>query len=405
MNGRHALLIVILLMLVLIGFSFNYLGYEATWHLWNIPTLMPPFTDLRLLPGGAESFRAGFNPIYDNPGDPLGRQFNYPFAWYVIFYTGVEQDDTIWIGALLAMGYLFCSWMFTSQISLPAAGLMTFVLFSPASMLAMERGNVDLFIFILCTLTLLLLETRTWLATAFLLTASFLKLFPIFGLAIFLRENRSRFWTVSLSLLALFLIYAILTYPNISASFAYTEKGSALSYGVNVIPLYIEKLFRSKQLFELLTPVSTLFGLALALFAFYSGGKSEALSVDQSRHLSAFRLGAMIYIGTFFIGNNWDYRLIFLLLTVPQLVEWSTRSPARKLARSTMVALMIACWYLVNAHLSDILGLDKNIVFFLDQASKWALFAGLCYFFLASSPDWLKLEVQKVFRFHKQQPA
>jgi hypothetical protein len=232
--------------------------------------------------------------------------------------------------------------------------------------------------------------------------ASFLKLFPIFGLAIFLRENRSRFWAISLSVFAIFLAYGVLTYSNISASFAYTEEGAVLSYGTNVIPLYMEQLFSSKQLFGLLTLIFSLVGLGLSLFAFYLGSKSDSVPVNESRHLSAFRLGAMIYAGTFFIGNNWDYRLIFLIFTVPQLVEWAKKSPARKPARWTMASLVIACWYLINLRIFGFLAMGEYIVYFLDQISKWGLFAGLCYLFLASAPDWLKMEIHKAFEARKQ---
>jgi hypothetical protein len=402
MHGRKALFIIVLLMLALIGLSFRFYGYENTWRLWNIPTLMPPFTDLRLLPGSAESFRAGFNPIHDNPGDPLGRHFNYPFAWYFIFYTGIQQDDTVWIGSLLALGYVFSTWIFARRIDIPSALLLAVILFSPASMLAVERGNVDLIIFILCALTLHFLENRPWLASVILMVASFLKLFPIFGLAIFLRENRSRFLAVSLSALAVFLIYAALTYANIAASFDYTEKGAELSYGVNVIPLYIERWSGSKQLFDLLTPIFSLVGLGLFLLAFYWGGRSRLLPVREPRHLSAFRLGAMIYVGTFLIGNNWDYRLIFLLFVVPQLVEWAIDSPSRKHARWTIVSLVIACWYLIGLSIFSLVSNGGSIAYLLDQLAKWGLFAGLCYFFFASAPDWLKEEIQKAFAFRRR---
>jgi hypothetical protein len=405
MTGRKVLLIIILLALAMIGLSFRLYGYENTWHLWNIPTLMPAFTDLRLLPGSAESYRAGFNPIYDNPGDPLGRHFNYPFAWYFVFYTGIKQEDTIWIGGLLALGYLLCSWVFSRRVGPVAACLMAIVLFSPASMLAVERGNVDLFIFILCTLALLFLESRTWAAVVILMIASFLKLFPIFGLVIFLFENRTRFWKILLFALVIFLGYAVLTYSNISASFAYTEKGAELSYGVNVIPLYLEQQLHSKQLFNLLTPIFSFAGLGLCLFAFYLGSKSGPLDVTESRHLAAYRLGAMTYIGTFFIGNNWDYRLIFLLFAVPQLVEWATESPVRKSARWTLLSIVIACWYLIYLDVFDVLPIGRSIAYFLDQTVKWGLFTGLCYFFLASAPEWLRMEVRKVFEMRKQKLA
>ena len=145
-------------MLTLVGLSFRFYGYEAAWRLWNVPAAMPPFIDLRILPGSAESFRQGFDPVEQNPGDPLGRHFNLGKIWYLVFYTGIKQEDTLWLGILLALGFLFCVWVFPRRLDLVAAGLLALVLFSPSTMLAIERGNVDLFIFILCTVAFTLLE-------------------------------------------------------------------------------------------------------------------------------------------------------------------------------------------------------------------------------------------------------
>ena len=47
--------------------------------------------------------------------------------------------------------------------------------------------------------------------------------------------------------------------------------------------------------------------------------------------LVGFHAGALIYLGTFAVANNFDYRLVFLLLTLPQLVEW-VRTPAHRLS-------------------------------------------------------------------------
>jgi hypothetical protein len=401
LNGRKVLLVCIVLMQVFAGISFRFYGYENTWRLWNIPTLMPPFSDLRVLPGGAESFRAGFNPIHNNPGDPLDRPFNLPFAWYFVFYTGIGQDDTIWIGIVLALGYLFCTWVFLRPIGLLAACLTVIILFSPASMLAVERGNVDLFIFMLCTLALLFLENHVWPAAMTLMAATFLKLFPIFGLAMFVHESPSNFRAISVSAVSAFLAYAVLTYPNTVAAFAGTENGSELSYGVNVIPLYMQRIFGSEQLFILLTLILPLAALGLCLFAFFLGSQSVSMPASESRHLSAFRLGALIYVGTFFLGNNWDYRLIFLLFTIPQLVEWAYESPAKKPARWTIASLAIGCWYLIDLRVLGLLSFGGYIAFILDQVSKWVLFTGLCYLFLASAPDWLKIDIQKSLTPHK----
>ncbi len=388
MTGRKILLIIIIFMVALVGLSFRFYGYEATWRLWNIPTLMPPFTDLRLLPGSAESFRQGFDPIYQNPGDPLGRHFNYPRAWYFVFYTGIKQDDTIWIGTLLALGFLFCVWFLPRRLDLASAGLLALILFSPSTMLCLERGNVDLFIFILCTLALLTLENSVWLSAGILMLAVILKLFPIFGFGVFLREVRSRFWLISLSAFALLLVYAALTYSNIAASFAYTEKGGDWSYGVNVVALQLRPFLASEKIYSLLTFTSFLLALGLMTFGLLSGSRSESLLVDDARHLAAFRLGALIYIGTFFLGNNWDYRLIFLLFVIPQLFAWTSSSRA---ARWTLVALILSCWYLVTFRI-----LGNEPAYILDQIAKWSLFTGLIYLFFRSSPEWLKTELSEV---------
>lgn len=389
MTGRKFLLIIIIVMAALVGLSFRFYGYEATWRLWNIPARMPPFADLRLLPGSAESFRQGFDPIHQNPGDPLGRHFNYPRAWYLVFYTGINQDDTIWIGTLLALGFLFCVWIFPRRLDLASAGLLALILFSPSTMLCLERGNVDLLIFILCALALLALENSAWLSAGLLMLAVFLKLFPIFGFGIFLREVRSRFWMISLSAFALLLVYAALTYSNIAASFSYTEKGGDWSYGVNVAALHLRPFLAFGKTYRLITFTSFLLALGLTIFGLFRGSRSVSLPADDSRHLAAFRLGALIYIGTFFLGNNWDYRLIFLLFVIPQLFTWASSSRA---ARWTLAALILSCWYLVTLRI-----FGNELAYALDQFSKWGLFAGLVYLFFRSSPDWLKTELRTVF--------
>ena len=401
MTGQKLLLIIIIVMLTLVGLSFRFYGYEATWRLWNIPTLMPPFTDLRLLPGSAESFREGFDPIYKNPGDPLGRHFNYPRAWYLVFYTGIQQDDTIWIGTLLALGFLFCVWIFPRHLDLVSAGLLALILFSPSTMLCLERGNVDLFIFILCTLALLALENSIWLSAGILMLAVILKLFPIFGFGIFLREVRSRFWAISLSAFALLLVYAALTYSNIAASFAYTEKGGDWSYGVNVVALQLRPFLSSEKMYSLLTFTLFLLALGLTVFGLFRGSRSKLLPTEDSRQFAAFRLGALVYIGTFFLGNNWDYRLIFLLFTVPQLYTWTSAS---RVVRWTLAALILSCWYLITLKIFGWLPYGIEFAYILDQISKWGLFAGLLFLFIRSAPDWLRIELMTVITRRVSKP-
>jgi hypothetical protein len=81
-------------------------------------------------------------------------------------------------------------------------------------------------------------------------------------------------------------------------------------------------------------------------------------------------LGAGIYAGTFLLGNNWDYRLIFLLFTVPQLAEWTRQKNGffTTLARITLGALIVSCWYLVLVKWFSIFKYGHPLAYLLDES-------------------------------------
>ena len=134
---------------------FKSYGYTQTWELWKVPTESPPFSDFRLIPGSAETFRMGIEPSVRNPGDPHKRKFNYPTFWRLFFYTGITQADTIWISILMIMLFFAGVFLFPKNLRISDAIWMLLIVFSPASMLLYERGNVDLIIFFLCVATVL----------------------------------------------------------------------------------------------------------------------------------------------------------------------------------------------------------------------------------------------------------
>jgi len=62
---------------------------------------------------------------------------------------------------------------------------------------------------------------------------------------------------------------------------------------------------------------------AVAVVSFRNG--REFCSIDISVAGTAFIFGAGIYCGTYLLGTNFVYRLMFLLLCVPQLLDWQGR--------------------------------------------------------------------------------
>ena len=58
-----------------------------------------------MVTASAESYAEGFDPAYDNPFDPEQRYFNYTRIWYILLGSGIDLQDTLWIGALLVFGF------------------------------------------------------------------------------------------------------------------------------------------------------------------------------------------------------------------------------------------------------------------------------------------------------------
>ena len=51
-----------------------------------------------------------------------------------------------------------------------------------------------------------------------------------------------------------------------------------------------------------------------------------------------FLVGAYVYVGTFFLSSNWDYRLIFLMLCVPYLMSLDDRYLRSLISVSLIIA-------------------------------------------------------------------
>ena len=59
-----------------------------------------------------------------------------------------------------------------------------------------------------------------------------------------------------------------------------------------------------------------------------------------------FLAGAGIYVGSFALTYNFNYRLVFLVLTLPLLLRWSKqRTPLVPWPRLGLTLLVVALWF------------------------------------------------------------
>jgi hypothetical protein len=413
-KGKSLLIAGIVLMWAVLGVLFINYGYEETWQLWGVPTEMPPFKDFRLIPGSAESFRNGFEPSIKNPGDPNGRIFNYPAFWRLFFYTNITQDDTIWISVLMLMLFFISAILFPQKLSALGAVLMLFILFSPASMLLYERGNADLIVFFICALIILALGYSSHLAWGLILFGAVVKMFPFFGITVLLKESKRKFYLLLAAGIVFMVVYSLLTFQSQSAAWNTTMRGDGISYGSFVLITrlgdYLQTLYPGvlpfggwQVLFEALALALILLGVILGI------RRPNPLETVHERHLAAFRMGASIYVGTFLLGNNWDYRLAFLVLVIPQLSEWLclNRKGQRAVVIGVMLAVILSCWHFYVQFDAPFIPLKDpaNRSFVVDEFINWLLLLGFAYLLAASFPDWLRQDLQKFLGMAKTKPA
>lgn len=405
-KGKSLLIAGIILMWVLLGILFRQYGYYETWELWNVPTHPPVFRDFLLIPGSAESFRNGFEPTIENPYDVGQRNFNYPAFWRLFFYTNISADDTVWIVLLLLILYFISAMLFPQKVTVPGAVLMLLVLFSPASMLLYERGNADLFVFFICAMIVLASgHSANWTA-ALIIFGAIVKMFPLLGVSVLLKEPKQRFWRLAVACVLFMLVYGLLTIRSQDAAWNTTMRGDGISYGSFVLITRLGDYLR-----ELLPGFLSVRGWevafeALALVLILSAGvlavrDPHALTASHERNLAAYRMGASIYVGTFLLGNNWDYRLAFLVFAVPQLADW-LRLKNRKqqvIVIVTVIAVLLSSWHFMLMFDLPFIPLKDpvNRIFIIDEIINWLLVPGFTYLLAASFPDWLRQDLQKLF--------
>lgn len=383
--------------LAIIGLCMYFYGYENTWRLWNIPVFKSPFLDIQLITGTAESLEKGFDPTIYNPYDPGHRIFNYPRIWYIFLNLGIGRRAAIPLAIASLVLFFITLAVFPKPRDKLSIVLLTLVTFSAALMLSYERANVDLVFFSSTVIALMLLEISAPASFLVMILSILFKIFPVFAIGMYLDKRKSKLTLYALGAIAFTALYFALTWQNMKHVFSTTQKGKDLSYGLKVALDYLEATM------GITSPILSIIPYALAfvllILAIYFGFKQRSQLVDiDLRHLRAFWAGAGIYVGTFLLGNSWDYRFMFTLLTVPALAEWIQQKGGGtiKIARITVTVLLISCWYLVLQKWLGTTNSAYNVMFAIDEIANWMLCFGLTFLFIASLPQWLIDEIRNI---------
>jgi hypothetical protein len=357
------------LVVYFVGVAIPHLLWGAdVWRFLGVPTGPSPFFDTRNLTSALDCRRLGYDPLRESPCDPWGRPLNYPRIWLALRWVGLTRADTDALAIVLIALFLASIFVVTRRLTLGGGIVLAVAVCSPPVMFAIERGNMDIVVFVFLALAVVAWRAGTWPAVA---APAIVKIYPMFALPTFAFVRRRRAALVAAACLVAFAGYALLTLGDIAANARMAPQGDFHAFGARILPAAIYHRFvpdrwqggaATKQLLALL-PIAI-----VAPFVWVVGRRRlpESDAGVASWERVAFWIGGLVFLGTFAVGNNFDYRLIFLLLTLPQLMGWASTEesePRRRLGAATLAAVLMLLWV---SPLSEPLAL-------WDEVATWAV--------------------------------
>ncbi|MEW6614773.1 MAG: glycosyltransferase 87 family protein [Thermodesulfobacteriota bacterium] len=388
---RPFLISIIILYFLIIYISSFFMSYHLFWRNYlGVPALSPGFADLRGLLSGVESYREGYDPYLDNPHDPFGRKFNYPRIWLNLSVLGITQSLTNLVGIIFAFLFFILLLLIFNKINLGELVFYALAIISPTVMLSVERGNTDLVIFMLIVLGLLILNSKknsSFWGYFLLIISTILKLFPIFAFASVLREKKGVCIFTSIFALIIFSLYIYLSNDFFLIS-RNTPRSMGMSYGGLITFDWINTIIKRVLEFNIPRPtiiiIYGIFIFFIFLLSYVLAAKFGGITKDYepSLHLDAYRTGSFIFIGTFIYGNNFDYRLIFLLIVLPQMTLWIKEQ--KEFSKTSKYALILL---ILTLYLSR-LGPNYNLN--IDEFINWTLLIYFIWTNLVILPNWAK---------------
>ncbi len=297
------------------------------FNFYNIDHLVPSFADIRSYQALTLTVENGFDPYINHEYDPWKRPFNLPIIWlYISKYLNLvnEINFKLFVFFYIAL-FIFCT-IKIIKISNNYLGsvCVIFCTLSAACVLAIERGNSDLIIFSLIFFASI--QKKFFSSLLILISASILKLYPIFSFII----NFDKKEKIFISFFSIIFVFCTL-FTNLKFFFYNTHStfNTGLTFGIRPIVLGFFKGIERLEInfiqysslsFNIIYLVILLCTFLLFIYFVYKNKKTENINFLNIEN-RLFLAGSSIYCFSFIFFSSFDYRLIFLILTLPYLTQ------------------------------------------------------------------------------------
>ncbi len=383
------------LVLVVAAYYGAFACWPALFFALGINHYSVWFIDTFALLASNDAVTRGLNPYVPNPLDYFGRPHVYSHWWLHLRDLGLTRADAWWLGLALVGTFAVVALARLRPRSVGELGWYAAVACSSPIMLAVDRANNDLVIFVLLAGLVPCLgaarrEVR-WLAPLLVAVATLLKYYPAAAALVLLAAGERREVRARVALGALLLALAGLSVAADLRDFGplAPRPEGLLSFGSTALAHALG--------WDGAVPKVLALGVAVGATAWCWRRRplgdwepGEAARADWLH----FILGAALLTGCFFASLNFGYRWIFALWLAP----WLWRLPgdpaapalARQLARITRGLLLFVLWWdpfacfiinrLVGALPAPTITKLADIAFLVEQPFDWALFLGLLVF-------------------------
>lgn len=372
-----------------------YLAYIRWPHgLVAVPHVGRWFIDSYAILASNDALAQGLNPYGYNPLDYFGRPHVYSHWWLRLGDLGLTRADNRWLGLAWVGGFLAVALAWLRPRSLGETAAYALVLCSGPVVLAVDRANNDLVIFVLLAAVVPGLMARhrawRWLTLLWVALAAGLKYYPAVAALVLVvgddaREVRRR---LGLAVVALLLVGLSLRDDLSSLGGLMPQPKGLYSFGAKAIFMPLEWS----------APAIWLAAGLLGAGIFALGWRSSWLTAwtapadpAQQREYLGFVLGAALLCGCFWTGMNFGYRWIFALWLMPWLWRRATDRTGSRVAGifsiGLLTVLVVALWSdaLILTVLRSMVATTPAAViegwartaFLAAQPVMWLVFAGL----------------------------
>ncbi|MDC1224047.1 hypothetical protein N8Z31_00930 [Pelagibacteraceae bacterium] len=312
--------------LIVMFISLNNEIWINFWQFFNVPPQIPPFSDLDAISRALTAKQEGLNPYFNNPYDLKNKTYVYPSIWLHFFdlFNLNKKINFQVFNFILIYFYTFIYLKLALKINKNSfSTILSIIFLSSASLLAVERLNIEIIIFIL----IYFLASANSFKSQFIiyLIAVYGKLYPIFSVFIFLRNKKILYLMIFLSILLLFFvreeIFLLMKNGNevaLNIAYGVPTLTKGIWYYSTKFGYFINdenyKIFKYFMIF-----LASIYATCIVLIKFKFGEKfiNKTISLEEK----LFICGGGIFIGRFINFSNADYGLIFLVFTLPYLIK------------------------------------------------------------------------------------